>query len=385
MSFSLRSPEAARVALIAQNGPQTGLVVSSAGVAGPLKAPKPLACVAVRYSVVALSPPVGWVSNPGGTVRAKAAKNKHCRAGARGHAGQQADHRLGSGARADRVRRPRQRPRRRDSAPPRPRPCSARPSPPARPQRCCATAGWRSTCTCRPHCGGPARTSSASPARPSWAPGRRRRRPRSRSRCGHESHRTTDGPDATRGEWLMSGLHAAGKKKKKKKKKKKVLRLTVPMVDRLFWRAGFGPTEADRAKWKNKPGHVARRLVPEHQAGAEGPVPTRDGQRLDPHRRGRRSGARVGRPDDPLDEPVPGADGLLLAPPLRERPRRRPVAADAAQAGRAVPQVLELRRQPERELPRPGQRRHRRPVDAALPDGRGQRPTATRTRTTPAS
>ena len=79
VSFSLRSPEAARVALIAQNGPQAGLVVSSAGVAGPLKAPKPLACVAVRYSVVALSPPVGWISNPGGTVRAKAGKNKHCR------------------------------------------------------------------------------------------------------------------------------------------------------------------------------------------------------------------------------------------------------------------------------------------------------------------
>jgi hypothetical protein len=35
--------------------------------------------VAVRYSVVALGPSVGWVSNPGGTVRAKAAKNKKCR------------------------------------------------------------------------------------------------------------------------------------------------------------------------------------------------------------------------------------------------------------------------------------------------------------------
>ncbi|MDX6376407.1 MAG: hypothetical protein QOE98_710, partial [Gaiellaceae bacterium] len=51
----------------------------------------------------------------------------------------------------------------------------------------------------------------------------------------------------------MSGLHAAGKRKKKPKKKKKVLRLTVPMIDRLFWRAGFGPSEADRTRWKNKP------------------------------------------------------------------------------------------------------------------------------------
>ena len=98
VSFSLRSPEAARVGLIAQNGPQTGLLVSAAGVAGPLKAPKPLVCVAVRYSVVALGPSVGWVSNPGGTVRAKAAKNKKCRQAARGHAGRQARRRLGRGA-----------------------------------------------------------------------------------------------------------------------------------------------------------------------------------------------------------------------------------------------------------------------------------------------
>jgi hypothetical protein len=80
VTFSLRSPDAARVGLIAQNGPQTGLVVSSAGVAGRLKAPKPVACVAVRYSVVALAPTFGWISNPGGVVRGKAAKSKGCRA-----------------------------------------------------------------------------------------------------------------------------------------------------------------------------------------------------------------------------------------------------------------------------------------------------------------
>ncbi|MDX6376406.1 MAG: hypothetical protein QOE98_709 [Gaiellaceae bacterium] len=79
VSFSLRSPHAARVGLVAQNGPQTGLLVSSARVAGPLKAPAPLACVAVRYSVVAIGPSVGWISNPGGTVRAPATKNKRCR------------------------------------------------------------------------------------------------------------------------------------------------------------------------------------------------------------------------------------------------------------------------------------------------------------------
>ena len=29
--------------------------------------------------------------------------------------------------------------------------------------------------------------------------------------------------------------------------------LTEPMVDRLFWRAGFGPTAQDRATWTGKP------------------------------------------------------------------------------------------------------------------------------------
>jgi hypothetical protein len=79
VSFSLRSPHAARVGLVAQNGPQAGLLVSSAGVAGRLKAPAPLVCVAVRYSVVAIGPSVGWISNRGGTVRAAAKRNKSCR------------------------------------------------------------------------------------------------------------------------------------------------------------------------------------------------------------------------------------------------------------------------------------------------------------------
>ncbi len=241
------------------------------------------------------------------------------------------------GDRGDRVRRPRQRPRRRarhrqGRGPGRHRRRHHRDR-----SRCCATAGWRSTCTCRRRCGGPARTSSASPGVPSWAPGRRRRRPRSRSRCGHESHGTTEGPDATRGDWLMSGLHAAGKQRKKKKKKKKVLRLTVPMVDRLFWRAGFGPTEADRAKWKNKPVMSLVDWFLNTKPALKGPAPTRDGQRLDP------TAEDVDLVLEWVDRmirttnPFPERHGLLLAPPLRERPGRRPVAADAAQAGRPVP------------------------------------------------
>src|SRR4051812_13965215 len=79
----------------------------------------------------------------------------------------------------------------------------------------------------------------------------------------------------------MSGLHAAGKRKKKKKKKK-VLRLTVPMVDRLFWRAGFGPTEADRAKWKNKPVTQLVDWFLNTKPALKGAAPTRDGAKLDP-------------------------------------------------------------------------------------------------------
>ncbi len=80
----------------------------------------------------------------------------------------------------------------------------------------------------------------------------------------------------------MSGLHAAGMRKKRKKKKRKVLRLTVPMIDRLFWRAGFGPTEADRAKWKNKPVVSLVDWFLNTKPALRGPAPTRDGQRLDP-------------------------------------------------------------------------------------------------------
>ena len=51
------------------------------------------------------------------------------------------------------------------------------------------------------------------------------------------------------------------------------LAMTQPMVDRLFWRAGFGPDAADRAKWVGKPvadavdwllttpGHAVRRVA----------------------------------------------------------------------------------------------------------------------------
>ena len=79
----------------------------------------------------------------------------------------------------------------------------------------------------------------------------------------------------------MSGLHAAGRRKKKRKKKK-VLRLTVPMIDRLFWRAGFGPTEADRTGWRNKPVIQLVDWFLNTKPALKGATPTRDGAKLDP-------------------------------------------------------------------------------------------------------
>jgi uncharacterized protein (DUF1800 family) len=58
--------------------------------------------------------------------------------------------------------------------------------------------------------------------------------------------------------------------------------MTPAMVDRLFWRAGFGPTADDRARWAGKPvaDAVAWLLgTPGGQAGSPG---THDGQPLDP-------------------------------------------------------------------------------------------------------
>jgi uncharacterized protein (DUF1800 family) len=58
--------------------------------------------------------------------------------------------------------------------------------------------------------------------------------------------------------------------------------LTGPMVDRLFWRAGFGPTAADRARWTGKPLQSAVDWLLSTPAGLAGPPPTHDGNPLDP-------------------------------------------------------------------------------------------------------
>jgi uncharacterized protein (DUF1800 family) len=61
--------------------------------------------------------------------------------------------------------------------------------------------------------------------------------------------------------------------------------LTEPMVDRLMWRAGFGPSEADRKRFKGMGLHRAvDRLMSDPRGPAAGPPPRRrDGSPLRPH------------------------------------------------------------------------------------------------------
>jgi uncharacterized protein (DUF1800 family) len=58
--------------------------------------------------------------------------------------------------------------------------------------------------------------------------------------------------------------------------------LTEAMVDRLFWRAGFGPTAQDRATWTGKPLSAAVHWLLSTPAGLSGQPSTNDGNPLDP-------------------------------------------------------------------------------------------------------
>jgi uncharacterized protein (DUF1800 family) len=58
--------------------------------------------------------------------------------------------------------------------------------------------------------------------------------------------------------------------------------MSPAMVDRLFWRAGFGPTEQDRATWTGRPVSEAVTWLLSAPAGVAGSPGTRDGKALDP-------------------------------------------------------------------------------------------------------
>jgi uncharacterized protein (DUF1800 family) len=59
--------------------------------------------------------------------------------------------------------------------------------------------------------------------------------------------------------------------------------MSLEMVDRLFWRAGFGPSQADRAAWTGRTvGEAVDWLLDTPQGGPVGPQATLGGQAIDP-------------------------------------------------------------------------------------------------------
>ncbi len=58
--------------------------------------------------------------------------------------------------------------------------------------------------------------------------------------------------------------------------------MSPAMVERLFWRAGFGPTPQDRAKWTGRPVTDAVDHLLSAPATLVGPEPERDGDPIDP-------------------------------------------------------------------------------------------------------
>src|SRR5437016_5422185 len=59
--------------------------------------------------------------------------------------------------------------------------------------------------------------------------------------------------------------------------------MSQAMVDRLFWRAGFGPSATDRATWTGKTLEDAvDSLLNTPQGALIGPEPANDGKALDP-------------------------------------------------------------------------------------------------------
>src|SRR6476659_6113247 len=60
--------------------------------------------------------------------------------------------------------------------------------------------------------------------------------------------------------------------------------MSQAMVDRLFWRAGFGQSANDRANWTGKPlDDAVDSLLNTPQGALVGPDPSRDGKPLDPN------------------------------------------------------------------------------------------------------
>ena len=150
--------------------------------------------------------------------------------------------------------------------------------------------------------------------------------------------------------------------------------MSQAMVDRLFWRAGFGPSAADRAAWIGKPlDDAVDALLNTPQGALVGPEPTRDGKALDPT-------------GDDTDLVLAWVDRMVrTSNPLVERMtffwhRHWANSRDAVSPTQlllnqndAAAQVRRLRREPGRLVPRHGSRGLQGPVDAAVPERRVQR------------
>ncbi len=130
--------------------------------------------------------------------------------------------------------------------------------------------------------------------------------------------------------------------------------MTQAMVDRMFWRAGFGPSAADRAAVDRAAAERARRIFPERalRPRADGDAADLPGQRDRPAGLRPRAADGVARPDAAHDQSLRRANELLLAPPLGGQPRRRDPLQPAARLPRSPAPLRGLRRQSERRVPR---------------------------------
>ena len=150
--------------------------------------------------------------------------------------------------------------------------------------------------------------------------------------------------------------------------------MTLEMVDRLFWRAGFGPSQADRTTWTGKTvGEAVDWLLDTPQGAPIGPQATLNSQPHRPARGHDRTRARLGGPDGLRPQPARRTADVLLAPPLGvlARQRRSPVHGEAE---RSVSALRRSRRESDRGLPEPGVRGERGPGDAPVPQRRIEPP-----------
>ena len=152
--------------------------------------------------------------------------------------------------------------------------------------------------------------------------------------------------------------------------------MSQAMVDRLFWRAGFGPTRGRPRRVDRQAARRGRRLAARTRPRARSSAPsrTRDGKPLDPT--GDDTDLVLAWVDRMVrtTQPAGRAHDVLLAPPLGQLARGGLAAAAAARTRtRSCASTRDLAANPDVDVPRHGARGVQGPVDAALPERRVQR------------